>query len=371
MKKLSLISVSLGLICSGVILSASQQMPTDPDRVHASVQRSGSAILLTGAAARIPQEAGLLEELYNRGLLKDVVFISGVSSGALNAVMLNGILSGKMTWDEYKDILFHLKNSDIFTQDGKRRIPVNTQPARNFYTKIVEQKLGYHQIGDLPIMTSISFTNLKDLDLKKKVYRMCSRKINEESDTTLSLVDILMASSAFPIAFPPVRIKNVKTIPDAEYVDGGIGDDHIPYHALLEFEKFRKQGVAKVYIISRKGDNVPDVSEELRVLGIDDKGRFDRIGVSLDNIMQKGMIKRLKDFTEEAPELIFLSQIWIPEFDRNFLMFNFDNLKDQYQLTSQWAKTHDPVPLGDYLVYYELKRKQRRETLQVENPKPQ
>jgi hypothetical protein len=28
--------------------------------------------------------------------LKDVVFISGVSSGALNAVMLNGILSGKM-----------------------------------------------------------------------------------------------------------------------------------------------------------------------------------------------------------------------------------------------------------------------------------
>jgi hypothetical protein len=61
---------------------------------------------MTGAAARIPQEAALLEELYNRGLLKNVVFISGVSSGALNAVMLNGILSREMTWKEYKNDYF-------------------------------------------------------------------------------------------------------------------------------------------------------------------------------------------------------------------------------------------------------------------------
>lgn len=324
---------------------------------QSNTSRSGTAIIMTGAAARIPQEAGLLEELYDRGLLKDVVFISGVSSGALNAVILNGILSGKISWKEYKDILFNLKNSDIFIQDGERKIPVNTQPARNLYTKIVEGKLGYHRIGDLPFMTAISFTNLKDLDLKKKVYRMCSRKINAESDTTLSLVDIMMASSAFPIAFPPVRIRNVKTIPDVEYVDGGIGDDHIPYHALLEFEKFRGRGVAKVYIISRKSDGIPEVSEELKGLGIDDKGRFDKMGVSLDNILKKGMMKRLRDFSEEAPDMILLSHVWIPEFDKNFLMFNFDNLKEQYLLTSQWAKTHDPVPLGDYILYNEIKKK--------------
>ena len=320
-------------------------------------ERSGTAILLTGAAARIPQEAGLLEELYNRGLLKDVVFISGVSSGALNAVMLNGILSGKMTWAEYREILFNLKNKDIFVQEGWRRLPLNTQPARNLYTKIVEGRLGYHQIGDLPYPTSISFTHLKHLDLKKEVYRICSRKINEETDTTLSLVDIMMASSSFPIAFPPCRIKNVKTIPDVEYVDGGIGDDHIPYHALLEFEKFRGQGVAKVYIISRKSDSIPEVSEELRGLGIDDRGRFDKMGVSLDYILQKGMLKRLKDYSHENPDMIFLSYIWMPDFKNDFLMFSFDNLKEQYLLTSQWAKTHDPVPLGDYLLYNLMKRR--------------
>jgi hypothetical protein len=81
------------------------------------------------------------------------------------------------------------------------------------------------------------------------------------------------------------------------------------------------------------------------------------MGISLDNILKKGMIKRLKEFSEEAPDLIFLSYIWIPDFKDDFLMFNFDNLKEQYTLTREWAKTHDPVPLGDYLLYNLVKKK--------------
>jgi predicted acylesterase/phospholipase RssA len=312
---------------------------------------------MTGAAARLPQEAALLEELYNRGLLKDVVFISGVSSGALNAVALNGILSGRMTWSEYKKILFGIKNSDIFVQEG-RQLPVNTDPARKFITSVVEQKLNYHIMGDLPVTTEISFTRLKDLDLKKKVYRMCSRTINEESDTTLSVVDVLMASTAFPVAFPQQRIRNAKTIPDVTYVDGGVGEDHVPFHALLEFEKWRGAGINKVYVISRKSDSIPAVSEELRVLGIDDKGIFDKLGVSIDNILKKGIIKRLKAFAEEAPELIPRTYIWIPDFQEDFLMFNFDKLQEQYEVTTKWAKTHDPVVLGNFLLPYILGRQE-------------
>lgn len=319
-------------------------------------KRNGIAIIMTGAAARIPQEAALLEVLYNRGLMKNVVFISGVSSGALNSVVLNGILSGKMTWAEYKEILFNLKNSDIFIQEGKS-LPVNTEPARKFITDIVENKLGYYRIGDLPFMTEISFTHLGELDLKKTVYRMCSQKINKETDTTLNLVDILMASTSFPIAFPAVRIKNVITIPDVEYVDGGVGDDHIPYQALLDFEKFRGIGVERVYFISRKSDSIPEVSEELRVLGINDKGVFDKLDISLDNILKKGLIKRLEAYSTEAPELVPLSYVWIPDFQTDFLMFSFSNLKEQYNMTSQWAKTHDPVPLADYLLPFLLKKK--------------
>jgi predicted acylesterase/phospholipase RssA len=318
------------------------------------IPRNGVAVILTGAAARIPQEAALLEELEKRGLLKNLVFISGVSSGALNSVVLNGILSGKITWQDYQNILYNLKNDNIFIQEGKK-IPVNTSPARNLFKSVFEDKLGYFKIGDLPYFTGISITHLKDLDLNKTVYRMCSRKINEESDTTLSLVDIVMASSAFPIVFPPARIKNAKTIPDVEYVDGGLGDDHVPFHSLLEFEKFRGVGVEKVYVVSRKSDKIPEISEELKGLGINDKGLFDKLGISLDAVLNKGIISRLEAFAAEAPQLIPLTYVWIPDFNQDFLMFNFDNLKEQYALTSEWAKTHDPLPLGDYLLPYLVK----------------
>jgi predicted acylesterase/phospholipase RssA len=324
-----------------------------------TVTRQGVAVIMTGAAARIPQEAALLEELDRRGLLKNVVFISGVSSGALNSVVLNGILSGKISWNEYKDILYNLKNSDIYTQDGKK-LPVNTAPARELYSRVAEKRLGYHRIGDLPIMTEISFTHLKDLDLKKTVYRMCSRKINDETDTTLSLVDIMMASTSFPVVFPPVRIKNVRTIPDVDYVDGGVGDDHIPFQALLDFEKFRGRGVEKVYIVSRKCDNLPDLSEELRGLGINDRGVFDKLGISLDAILRRGMIRRLEAYATEAPGLIPRTFVWIPDFDANFLMFNFNNLREQYDVTSKWAKANEPVRLGDYLLPYLLRNRRAR-----------
>jgi predicted acylesterase/phospholipase RssA len=321
------------------------------------VRRNGVAVLMTGAAARIPQEAALLEELDKRGLLKDLVFVSGVSSGSLNAVMLNGILSGKTSWDEYKDILFNLTNSDVFTQSEKK-IPVDTSPLRELLKKIVEEKLGYKHIGDLPFTTEISFTHIKDLDLKKTVYRMCSRKINEETDTTLSLVDIMMASTAFPIAFPPVRIKNATTIPDVEFIDGGVGDDHVPYQALLEFEKFRGAAVEKVYVISRKSDSLPEISEELKGLGINDRGVFDKLGLSLDAILLNGMIKRLEAYCTEAPDLVEHTYIWVPDFKADFLLFNFTDLKRQYDLTSQWAKTHQPVPLSEYLLQYAKKKKE-------------
>jgi predicted acylesterase/phospholipase RssA len=324
------------------------------DNVDNISERSGTAIIITGAAARIPQEAALLEELDKRGLLKDVVFISGASSGALNSLALNGILSGKITWTEYKAILFSIRDSNIFVRKGKK-LPVSTEPEREFITNFAENKLGYHTMGDLPFSTGISITELRDLDLKQKAYRMCSRKINKETDTTLSIVDILMASSAFPVAFPEVRIRNVTTIPDVKYADGGIGDDHVPFQALLDFEKHRGTGVARIYVVSRK--SIPEVSEELRILGINDKSIFDDLGVSLDNIMKKGIIKRLKAFAKEAPDHVPLTYIWMPDFNGSFLMFNFDDFEEQYSITAKWAKNHNPVPLEEFLkpYYHELK----------------
>ena len=80
----------------------------------------GTAIVITGAAARIPQETALLERMYNSGMMEDVVFIAGASSGALNTVILNAILDKKLTWGIYKEMLFTLRNKDIYKLTWKK-----------------------------------------------------------------------------------------------------------------------------------------------------------------------------------------------------------------------------------------------------------
>lgn len=342
------------LVRSAVVLSSLILLAACPDKgrqtptAGKAAPANGVALILTGAAARIPQETALLEELEARGLLKDLVFISGDSSGALNAVALNGILAGRMTWDQYKAILFGLRNEDIYHQTGKK-LPVDTAPARDLYRRVVEDGLGYRTLGDLPITTSLSITRFKDLGLESAAYRMCSKKINTESDPGLGLVDILMASSAVPVVFPPVRIKNVTTIPDVEYVDGGAGADYVPYTALLEFEANRGAPVDHVYIISRKTDGVPEISEELRQLGVNDHKLFDDLGISFDALANRRMRKSLETLAEKWPDLASRTLVWKPDFDQNFLLFDFSQLQKQYDFSSQWAKTHDPVPLADFL----------------------
>ncbi|HLN20660.1 MAG TPA: patatin-like phospholipase family protein [Bacteroidales bacterium] len=351
--------IILFLIVSLVLISDTNRRNENRRIDFSESPGSGTAIIMTGAAARITQQVALLEELYNRGVLKDVVFISGVSSGALNAVMLNAILSGKLTWQEYKDILFNIRNSDIYLS-GEGKLPVNTGPSRKLLTEVVEGKLGYRTIGDLPIMTEISFSNFSGLKTRQRVFRMCSRKINSESDTTLNLVDILMASTAIPVVFPPARIGNVSTIPDIEYTDGGVGIDYIPFTALLDFQKWRGERVKNVYIISRTFGVFDEFSQEMKMLGINNKGRIDRIGTSLDNIIWWIMINRLEAFAREAPEMINGSYVWIPHLEQDFLMLNFDNLEEQYFITKSWAQSNDPVPLGDFILYNKLTKGGKR-----------
>ncbi len=350
-KRLELLSM---LLLAWFIISGSCR--TKPATFQEPGQKDGVAVIMTGAAARISQEAALLEALYDRGLLKNVVFISGVSSGALNAVALNGILSKRFTWKDYKDILFRLKNSDIFIQDDSRKLPVDNAPTRTLFSRIAVDKLHFHKIGDLPITPEISVTDLTALDLKKKVYRLSSRKINEETDTTLNLVDIMMASTSVPIVFPPVRIANVRTIPDVGYVDGGVGEDFVPYHALLEFEKFRGKAVEKIFIISKKGDDLSDISDQLKNVQYRNELRLDKLGLKFDFLLKRKMVKRLEEFAKLAPEAINRSYVWVPDFDENFLMFNFEDMENQYNLTREWTRTHDPVPLGNFLLYKEVEK---------------
>lgn len=320
----------------------------EKDRESVFKSKQGIAIIITGAAAKISQEAALLEHLYNIGMLNDVVFISGASSGSLNATVLNAILNGTYTWKEYKEILSKLTNNDIFIKNGTK-LPVNTEPLRELISKIVLDRLGYKTLADLPYPTSFSVVNSKILPLRDRTFRLSNRQINSESDSTLDIVDVLMASSSYPFAFPPVFIRNVKTIPNVPYLDGGIAADHVPYQALIDFERYRGMAVERMIIISRKRDTISNFNNELQQFGIDKFKFLDKMGFSPEAISNKGFYKGLKELQRVAPDLADRTYVYVPDFKEDFLMFDFNNLNQQYEVTSQWALTHSPVLLSQYL----------------------
>ena len=313
-----------------------------------TLNKKGTAIIITGAAAKIGQEAALLEHLYLNGMLNDVVFISGASSGALNSIVLNAILEKKYTWDSYRNVLFNLNNDDIFRKEGNK-LPVDTSPFRNLLKSIIVDTLGYITMSDLPYPTSISVVNSKVLTFADRTYRLCNMKINPESDPSLNLLEVLMASTSYPIAFPPALINNLTTIPKIPYIDGGIAADHVPYEAVLEFEKANNIEVEKIIIISRKRDILNKIGDEAEQFGISRFEFFDKLGVSPEAISQDGFVKRLISLQKKSPSFAARTFVYVPDFPEDFLMFDFTSLRKQYELTISWAKNHEPVSLTEYL----------------------
>lgn len=308
----------------------------------------GTAIVITGAAARIPQEAALLEQLYYSGELNDVAFISGASSGALNAVILNAILERKYTWKRYRNLLFSMNNQSIF-QSSDKPLPVNTDPFRTLLTTVLHDSLGYFKLKDLPYPTSLSIVSLNIRSWADQTYRLSNIKINTESDPDLDLVEVLMASTAFPLAFPTARISKNSTLPPGRFIDGGTTADFIPYRAVLEFEKFSRHNVDRMIIVSRKLDTEEGLRAELLNMGIDRLDLVDKLGIALEDLGQRSFFKGLESLMKEAPLLSLKTFIYLPAIPGEFALFDFNNLKEQYLVSREWSRTHKPIVLATFL----------------------
>jgi len=319
-----------------------------PEPEETMDRSEGTAIVITGAAARISQEAALLEQLYNTGELKNVTFISGVSSGALNAVILNAILSRKYTWKRYRNLLYSMNNQSVF-YSTEQPLPVNTDPLRKLLTTVLHDTLRYFKLKDLPYPTSLSIVSLNIKSWADHTFRLCNLKINLESDPELDLVEVLMASSAFPLAFPPVRISKNSTLPSGRFIDGGTIADYIPYRAVLEFEKFSRHNVNRMIIVSRKLDTNEGLKSELLNMGINQLDLVDKLGITLEDLAQRSFFSGLESLMKEAPVLSEKTLIYLPAIPGEYPLFDFNNLKEQYLASREWARLHKPLALADFL----------------------
>jgi predicted acylesterase/phospholipase RssA len=196
----------------------------------------------SGAGGRIAQHAALMSALLNgtcpncKPMRPD--FLAGASSGALSAVMLSAVVetqekglgSAGVSFEDYKKFLFNVQNSDIYNANplsiasniGNGFILDNT-PFQITINKWLT-KMGYFTLGSLYIPTCISVVE-RDTGF---TYRLWS---DDPRYAHLDLLEVLMASTALPIAFSPRQITG---FPNQYFIDGGTGIDTLPFTPLLE-----------------------------------------------------------------------------------------------------------------------------------------
>ncbi len=320
-------------------------------------------LVIAGAAACIGQEYALIEALFRECLpsrhperppLPRPAVIAGTSSGALLAVCLNAILDGnsEFHWasmmddsdpDNPRGILATLRNRDIYSLDLLalfRGYLLGTGNFEKLLKTIVHDKMGIQRFGELSTPTIIAVVERATGTL----HRLDSREHGE-----LDLVEILLATTAMPIALPPRTITGYAD--GALFVDGGTGTDGVPVLSLWE------EHCDAIYVVGPQRDmaNVPvkSAGHKLTFRAVWDSIRGDRDALvssiqmlqslqCLDYLMTAAMMLEI----QAAPGLAEEAWIYMPGLSKQYNILNFGDELAQYREAKTWAQSNGPTLLG-------------------------
>lgn len=215
------------------------------------------ALVLPGGGGRGAYQVGVIKALYEKGLEFDYAF--GTSIGGINAALL-----AQGSLDRLEELWCHIKGRDVFT------LPSAHQIGR----LVLGHKLGLLDNRPLEELLRREVDLLKLKSSKVKVgwctTDLCSLETSlitvDEISTHSQLIDVLMATSAIPMAFPPRHI-----LGKGLWIDGGLvrntpmetaihmGADEI-YMVLLHPEKIDVCPVNMFEVLVRCLDIVLDAS---------------------------------------------------------------------------------------------------------------
>jgi predicted patatin/cPLA2 family phospholipase len=168
------------------------------------VESACNVLALSGGGSFGAVEVGILDRIR----LPKYDIITGISAGGLNAGFLsyfgNSMEAGV---ENLKNVYFGLTNASVYTH-GAFQVPrswsfYDTAPLR----KTIDLELGKLKYEGDRVPTLIGSTNLNQGVLQ--IFQF-------EKQTKRRQIDIMMATSAIPLVFPP------QIIDDNYYVDGGV-----------------------------------------------------------------------------------------------------------------------------------------------------
>lgn len=218
--KLNIILLGLFILFSNLIGSCSNSNSNNYDKEEKLFKNNKpicQVLSFSGGGSFGAVEVGILSQI----ALDNYDMITGVSAGGLNAGFLsyfNIDLSKSNTTkpnytlsdgiDNLAGIYFNLKNSDVYTHNFAQIHSTwsyyDTIPLRKTITKEIEKLFRFNLTNPNP--TLIGSTNLNQGNLE--IFRF-------DLENKKNQVDILMATSAIPLIFPPIHFGSNL------YTDGG------------------------------------------------------------------------------------------------------------------------------------------------------
>lgn len=321
-------------------------------------QKLKTAVLLTGAAARISQEVAMFDQLRaQKGLTvsQDDTLLAGFSSGSLNLAAINACFSNgsKLDWDTYykQQVLFPLRNSDVYRI---KMLPFDTTPLRNTVQKFVDT-MKCQCVGDLPFLSYILTFSLKQF----KTLWACSQNPGQEY---IDITDMFMASTAIPILFPAQHIRcesgHQMDFPDGYFADGGTGGTFKQFENNLGDYVKQNGQFDTIYIISPMREKAECEHEEIMGIvgnnspeGEDISGFIDQLkDISMRTFLK--FLQRLNDWKFNGLAMAKNIYVSIPEMEKNFGIINFDLEKEQYDAVTAWVNNNPnklAIPLDQFL----------------------
>ncbi len=319
-------------------------------------QHYSTAILLTGAAARISQEVAIIDQLIRLKGLRispNDTLLSGFSSGSLNLIAINGLIN-MPEWDSYykSEILFKFKTSDVYTSAGS--LPFDTSPLRAKAISILES-LNFSLLSDLPYASFI--LACKTSLLSSTTYWANSVNLKH---AYLKLLDLMMASTAIPLLFPKQNVHceagKKSSFPHGNsvfYVDGGTKGTFDNFSSNLGIFVKKNGMFDNMYIISPMREyEVNEFDYELN--SIDSLARS-AVQKFIGTILQKSFVKFLKKLNGWRYRGKPMAQniyVCIPDLAKNFPLLSFNEQQQQYQSVYSWAEQHPDklaIPIREYL----------------------
>ncbi|PRP87405.1 hypothetical protein PROFUN_00616 [Planoprotostelium fungivorum] len=303
----------------------------------------------SGAGGRVAQHSALSQALvlgeYPNATRIIPSVISGTSSGALNAVALSGYLeyvasNGSAGWslDSWNNFIFDLENSDVY-RTGIRGIIgtavgvtdgylLNNDPLEDTLNAALNQ-IGYKNLGDLFIPTFISTVDQRTGD----TVRFLSTDSNV---TSIPLVQILLATTAIPVAFKPRMIPALTN--NTVFIDGGVSIDYLPIIPLVS----GPIRVSTLYgLVPNKDPNTGNNNS------------------SGDDLEENGIVRNiLKAFEIQGNNLLVgglaiaansnaRAFLYSAVLNQTFSTLDFNSERTQYDLVRNWARNNNPTEISE------------------------